>query len=282
MKNILKVMEEDWDLRAETNALVYANSSRKHWELNEFLAQGEKEVDLIIKDVVKVWGSVPKDKRMLEIGCGVGRQTRAFSKMFAEVYAIDVSNVMIAKAKQLNSDLKNVKFIKTNGQDFKNFSDNYFDFVYSQGTFEHISDKRVISSYFREIHRGLKIGGLFKIQLATHSNNKGWYFASGFIPVPVFIMNYLPFWLAKMPIELVKILEFLYTKVSHILSKVSGVPPFVGSVVTAVAVPPTNAQITQMIQNSNLTILELFQEEWHGEVLGRKYVVTWCLGQKKC
>jgi len=279
VKNILKVMEEDWDLRAETNALVYANSSRKHWELNEFFAQGEKEVNLFIKDVVKVWGSVPKDKRMLEIGSGIGRQTRAFSKMFAEVYALDVSNVMITKAKQLNSDLKNVKFIKTNGQDLRNFPDNYFDFVYSYGTFQHISDKRVISNYFREIHRVLKIGGLFKIHLAVHS--KGWYFASGFIPIPGFIMDYLPFWLAKTPIKLVKILEFLYTKVSHILSKVSGVPPFVGSVVTAVAVPPTNAQITQMIQNSDLSILELFQEELPEEGQGRKYVITWCLGQKK-
>ena len=277
MKNILKVMEEDWDLRAKTNTLVYVNSERKHWDLNEFLAQGKKEVDLFTKDVVKIWDSVPREKRMLEIGCGIGRQSRAFSEMFEEVNAIDISSNMIAKATELNSDLKNVKFIKTNGQDLKDFQDSYFDFVYSYGVFRHIPDKRIIYNYFQEIHRVLKRGGLFKIELDLHyTSNKGWYFASGFIPIPRLIIYRLPFWLAKMPMWLVKILEFLYTKVSHILSKITGVPPFVGSIATVQAMPLTKDEIAQMVQNSQLTLLNLYDE-----TLNEKLVSTWCLGKKE-
>jgi len=277
VKNILEVMEKDWDLRAETSALVYVQGGRKHWDLNEFLAQGKREVDLFTKDVLKIWGSAPKDKRMLEIGCGVGRQSRAFSEMFEQVYAIDISSNMITKATELNSDLKNVNFIKTSGQDLKDFRDNYFDFVYSYGVFQHIPDKRVVYNYFQEIHRVLKRGGLFKTQLVQQStSNKGWYFASGCIPVPNFIMNCTPFWLAKMPIWLVKILEFLYTKVSYILSKITGVPPFVGSTATFQLMPLTKDEIAQMVQDSQLTLLNLYDEP-----LNEKLVLTWCLGKKE-
>ncbi len=280
MKDILKVMEEDWDARAETNGLVYCDGVRKHRNLNDlnvFFAQGRKEVELFTKDVVTILGSIPKEKRVLEIGCGFGRHSRGFSKMFEEVYAIDISGNMITKATELNSDLKNVKFIKTNGQDLKDFQDNYFDFVYSYGVFHHIPDREITYNYFQEIHRVLKRGGLFKINISAHSTSKqGWHFASGFIPIPMFIILRLPFWLAKMPVWLVKILEFLYTKVSHILSKITGAPPFVGSLATDHVVPLINDQVKQMIQNSHLTLLDLYDE-----ALNEKFVNTWCLGRKE-
>lgn len=277
MKDIVKVMEEDWDARAETDALVYVNSERKHWDINEFFAPGTREIDLFTQDVVEIWGSIPKDKRMLEIGCGVGRQSRALSEMFEEVYATDISSNMISKAKELNSDLKNVKFIKTDGQDLRDFPDNYFDFVYSCYVFVHIPDKRIKYNYFQEIHRVLKRGGLFKIELAEHStSNKAWYFASGVIPIPSFIMSYLFYWLAKMPIRLIKILEFLYTKLSRALSKITGLPPFAGSIATAQVTPLTKDEIAEMVQNSRLTLLNLYDE-----TLNYKTVSTWCLGKKE-
>jgi len=277
VKNILEVMEKDWDLRAETNAPVYVYSRRKHWDLNEFLSEGKREVDLFTKDVLKIWDSAPKDKRMLEIGCGIGRQTRRFSEMFEEVYSIDISSKMITKATELNSDLKNVNFIKASGQDLKDFQDNYFDFVYSYGVFQHIPDKGIIYNYFQEIHRVLKKGGLFKTQLVQQStSNKGWYFASGFIPIPNFIINCIPSWLAKMPVWSVKTLEFLYTKVSHILSKITGVPPFVGSIATFQLTPLTKENIARMVQDSRLTLLNLYDEK-----LNEKLALTWCLGKKE-
>lgn len=268
------MIEEDWDVRAETNDLVYINGQRKHRDLNKLFAQGKQEVELFTKDVVEIWGSVPKDKRMLEIGCGIGRQSRALSEMFEEVYATDVSSNMITKAKELNSDLKNVKFIKTNGQDLRHFPDNYFDLVYSYAVFIHIPDRQIIGDYFREIHRVLKREGLFKVNHST--SNKGWYFASGFIPIPRFIINHLPFWLAKMPIWLVKIVGFLYAKVSDILSKVTGVLPFAGSIATIQGVSLTKDEIAEIVQNSHLTLLGLYDE-----TLNKKVVLSWCLGKKE-
>jgi len=193
---------------------------------------------------------------MLEIGCGIGRQTRGFSKMFAEVYGIDISGVMISKAKELNGHLKNVKMMKTNGLDLSDFPDNYFDFVYSYGTFQHISDYRVISSYIQEIQRVLKAGGLFKIHIAAHNvHNTFWAFAFGFIPVPSFIVNRLPFGVIDIYVRL--------------LSRAKGLP-HIGTRAT-VSVPA----LAKMGQGSGLTLLDFYEQK-----LYQNLVNTWCVGQK--
>ncbi len=267
MKNILKVMERSWDLLARENAPHFIDSERMNWNLDEFFAKGEREAGLFTDDVVKKWGSVPKGKRMLEIGCGIGRQTRGFSKMFGEVYAIDISNSMLTKAREFNSGLKNVKFIKTNGQDLRDFPDNYFDFVYSYGTFQHISDERLISGYFQEISRVLKIGGLFKIQLATHhAHHAFWSFAFGFIPVPSFIVDRLPFKIIDIYVHL----RSMVSMVSMVIPMVKGLPYVMSRTTVSVIA------LTEMAQNSHLTLLDFFEEE-----LQQKWVNTWCIGKKE-
>ncbi len=262
IQNILKVMEEDWDLRGKTNAPFFTCSKNALWDLNEYYTQGTREVDLFIKDVVGNWGLDPKGKRMLEIGCGIGRQTRGLSRMFAEVYGIDISNAMITKAKELNGHLKNVKFIKTNGQDLKDFPDDYFDFVYSFTVFQHIPDKRIISNYFQETYRVLKIGGLFKIHLHERLFIPNWSFAYGFIPIPYFIFSRLPYWILK-----------LYYAVP--LRKKGYRPTGIRAVWGSGSL--TRDELTQMLQDSHLTLLDLFEEESYQKSWDR-----WCVGQKKC
>ncbi len=229
---------------------------------------GGGEVNLFMKDVLERWGLEPKDKRMLEIGCGIGRQARSFSKMFGEVYATDISNVMITKAQELNKHLNNVKFIKTNGQDFKNFPDNYFDFVYSYAVFQHIPDKGLISNYFQEIHRVLKIRGLFKIQLYTRflpPPNKHWSFAFGFVPIPYHLIVYrLPSWLVK-----------VYWVSNDFLLRRKREPP-VGITTTALIRSLAKDKVRRMAQNSHLNILDLYEQE-----LYQKLINTWCVGKKE-
>lgn len=257
MKNILKVMERNFDL---INERFFAGEGRK-W--NKFFAEGERETGLFTQDVVKKWGLEPKGRRVLEIGCGFGRQTRGFSKMFGEVYAIDISSSALTKAREFNSDLKNVKFIKTNGQDLKDFPDDYFDFVYSYGVLQHIPDERLISNYFQEISRVLKIGGLFKIQLATDYVHRAFRpFVFGFIPVPSFIANHLPF-------KIIAIYRYIYKIYNRLLLMVIGIPHVVSrTTISATA-------LTEMVQISGLILLDLFQEE-----LYQKWVNTWCVGQR--
>ena len=45
------------------------------------------------------------------------------------------------------------------------YEDNYFDYVFSMLTFQHISSIDILKSYFNETYRVLKINGIFKFQI---------------------------------------------------------------------------------------------------------------------
>ena len=64
--------------------------------------------------------------------------------MFDEVWGLDVSGEMISQAMRLNHTFKNVKFVKGNGRDLTAFPDEFFDFIFSTITFQHIPEKRII------------------------------------------------------------------------------------------------------------------------------------------
>jgi len=189
-KRILSKMGKDWDARAREDAVGYIGREEKDWDENGLLEWGGKQAyDLTSEFFLrKVFN--PAGKRMLDIGCGIGHMERGFLEMFGEVWGSDVSGEMISKAVALNES-KNVKFVRSNGKDLSNFSDNFFDFVFSYRTLQHIPEKRIIFSYFSEIYRTLKPGGLFKIQLAIDS---GIAFMFGFIPVPRILFPFIPEW----------------------------------------------------------------------------------------
>jgi len=180
-------MERDWDMRAKQDAIQYVAGQYRG---EAFFEEGTKQAYQLCSTFFQKEGFQPEGKRMLDIGCGIGRLDRGFSQMFGEVWGLDVSGEMIAQAIELNRAFKYVKFVKGNGQDLSTFPDDFFDFVFSYITFQHIPEKRITLNYLSEIHRVLKSGGLFKIHL-----RKPWAgvaFAFGFVPIPRFIFPYIP------------------------------------------------------------------------------------------
>lgn len=103
-------------------------------------------------------------KRLLEIGCGVGRMTRHFAGRFAHVTAVDVSGEMIRKARELNGHLPNVRFEETSGTDLRAFPDASFDAVLSYIVFQHIPSRQIIYGYVDEALRVLRPEGSFFFQ----------------------------------------------------------------------------------------------------------------------
>ena len=73
-------------------------------------------------------GTDPKQMRVLEIGCGAGRVTRALAKVFGEIHAVDVSGEMIAEARRALADLSNVHLYRNNGKDLDVLPPLEFDF----------------------------------------------------------------------------------------------------------------------------------------------------------
>lgn len=61
------------------------------------------------------WGVLAAEMRVLEIGCGIGRLARALAPRVAAILALDVSESMVAIARQRCSDLAGVAIEQTDG-----------------------------------------------------------------------------------------------------------------------------------------------------------------------
>ncbi len=108
-----------------------------------------------------------KDKkvsRILDLGCGIGRNMIPLIESGFEVIGIDDSNEAIKilrsklKAKSLAAELKNAKF-----QNLP-FQDDFFDAIISVQTLNHGYEKDILAG-FSEVFRVLKPGGLIFLTL---------------------------------------------------------------------------------------------------------------------
>jgi len=167
----LAKMREDWDARARENAKHYVQTAQTEWSDEEFYASGEQTVaEEILTDMINICqGKEPKQMRVLEIGCGAGRVTRALANLFGEAYAVDVSGEMIAQAKMGLANHPNAQVFQNNGKDLSVLPEIGYDFAFSTIVFQHIPSKEVIETYVREVGRLLRPGALFKFQVQGYT-----------------------------------------------------------------------------------------------------------------
>ena len=98
----IRRMRRDWDQRARENARYYVVTGQDQWSDEEFYESGQVTLEEeILNDLGNVCqGMDPKDMRVLEIGCGAGRVTRALAGFFGQVYAVDISRHMVRQARR--------------------------------------------------------------------------------------------------------------------------------------------------------------------------------------
>ncbi len=170
-EQLLQKMQRDWDERARENARYYVATGKEDWTDEEFFASGRQTVaEEIQTDMINICqGKEPGSMRVLEIGCGAGRVTRALSELFGEVHAVDVSSEMIQRARHGLADRANAFLYQNNGKDLSIVPPLEFDFAFSTIVFQHIPSREVIYSYVGEVNRLLRRGGLFKFQVQGDS-----------------------------------------------------------------------------------------------------------------
>lgn len=168
----LEKMRQDWDQRARENARYYVNTATTEWTDDEFFASGEKTLaEQILNDMGNICQSKPPAKmRVLEIGCGAGRVTRALAKTFGEVHAVDVSGEMVQQAAAALKRYPNAFVYQNNGMDLSVVPDLEFDFAFSSIVFQHIPSREIIENYVCEVQRLLRPGALFKFQVQGDSS----------------------------------------------------------------------------------------------------------------
>ncbi|MDQ0272843.1 class I SAM-dependent methyltransferase [Cytobacillus purgationiresistens] len=100
--------------------------------------------------------------KVLELGCGPGRNALYFSELTCEVDAVDLSETSLKwateRAKEKGAD---IRFIQKNIFDLE-IGEGSYDIVYDSGCFHHIAPHRKMS-YIDLVSKALKPGGHFAI-----------------------------------------------------------------------------------------------------------------------
>ncbi|HYA17282.1 MAG TPA: class I SAM-dependent methyltransferase, partial [Bryobacteraceae bacterium] len=159
-------MRADWNERAREDAHYYVAFGRRDQDNEEFFATAADVVRELEAELKRFPADVPAaSRRALEIGCGPGRLMRPMSRHFGEIHGIDVSDEMVARARENLRDIPHAHPRAASGSDLAMFPDEHFDFVYSYAVFQHIPSAEVVFSYLRETVRVLKPGGLAHLQI---------------------------------------------------------------------------------------------------------------------
>jgi len=116
---------------------------KKYTDRNDWL--GDEEWDNMY---IQTWGrtklqinslildSLPKDIRILEVGCNFGAQLRGFQRMgFNNLYGVELQEYAVVKSKER---FKNLNIIQASGFELP-FKEGYFDLVCTNGVLIHIS-----------------------------------------------------------------------------------------------------------------------------------------------
>ncbi len=172
MAVLAQQMRRDWDRRSRENALHYVNTQQEAWDESEFFSTGEQNVqDQILSDLERICGvRDPRSMRALEIGCGVGRMTRALASVFGEVHGVDVSKEMVQRARRYLQTTSNAHVHRNSGCDLRALKNLEFDFAFSFIVFQHVPSRDIIDNYVAEVGRRLVPGALFKFQVQGYES----------------------------------------------------------------------------------------------------------------
>lgn len=153
----------DWDDLATVDplwAVLSVDAMRNGgWDLHEFFATGEAEVEQILATAAQI-GRPKRHRRALDFGCGVGRLTRALAGRFGETVGVDISKRMTQMARELNPDLTFVTADEPPAGDF--------DLVLANLVLQHLPNQALARECMRRLIEATRSDGLVVFQLPTH------------------------------------------------------------------------------------------------------------------
>lgn len=112
------------------------------------------------KDLIKKFIELlPQNPKILDAGCGAGKDSKVFNELGIGVTGIDLSKGLINEAKRRNPT---VNFIEGN---FLNtpFNNNYFDGIWAHASLVHLETINNVKKALNEFYRVLKVGGILHI-----------------------------------------------------------------------------------------------------------------------
>lgn len=146
----LKTSRKFWEEKAAENAAWYISSygSYHNRDMDSFWQSG----NTIWADLKRETGYVPKATDVaVDIGCGIGRLTRAMAQEIGHVHGFDISRNMLEEARRLG--LPNVTFHESEGNSLRPLPDKSCDLVLAYNVLQHMPSTEVLRQYLCEMTR---------------------------------------------------------------------------------------------------------------------------------
>lgn len=156
--------------------------SNKKVGTKEYFDEVEKK-KYFVEPHIPIFAEFPrwKNKKVLEVGCGIGTDAKNFCEAGADYTGMDLSQKSVnltqqrlkeykLKGKVVCGDVEDCLFLS------KNFIREGYDLVYSFGVLHHIPN---ISNAISNIHILLKPGGIFKMMVYAKQSWKYWKIKEG-------------------------------------------------------------------------------------------------------
>ncbi|MFO0703671.1 MAG: methyltransferase domain-containing protein [Patescibacteria group bacterium] len=148
------------NLNIEITKITYNNNAAKYFEKQQPISATQSDIDKYIS-------LLPQTPKVLDLGCGVGRDSEYFCQKGCQVTGIDFSEEMLCLAK------KNVKKAKFEIRDIRNidYPQSEFDGVWAMASLLHISYAD-IGNVFKNVSRILKVNGIFFVSVMEGKSQK--------------------------------------------------------------------------------------------------------------
>ncbi|MGH9184722.1 MAG: class I SAM-dependent methyltransferase [Acidimicrobiales bacterium] len=155
-------MRRFWDERARENAAWYVDTTLSYDDpdMERFFANGRIVVE---EALLKAPVQPERHEVALEIGPGLGRICAALADHFDRVIGLDVSEEMMARARDHVTDPR-IDFLVGDGVTLQPVDDASIDFVTSFTVLQHLTSTDLVLGYFREAARVLRPGGVLALQ----------------------------------------------------------------------------------------------------------------------
>jgi SAM-dependent methyltransferase len=165
----VEAMRSDWEQRAQADMLYSIDAQKRDWAVTDFYARGPVLVAEHVDPVLARLGIDPSGRRVLEIGCGVGRLFAGLADRFGDVCGIDISPTMIEKGRA-QCPVK-ATWLLGDGASLDGVDSSSVDHVLAFEVFGHLPRLEFIHAYLRESWRVLRPGATFQVQLRERSDS---------------------------------------------------------------------------------------------------------------
>lgn len=162
----LEELKKTWEGRASSDPMFYIDTDVVDGDSKAFFENGEKDVARFVDPFIVKNDWDASALTALDLGCGMGRLSRALGRRFKSVHGFDISETMIAQAKAcLSPEENHIHYFHTQGDNLKEAETASIDFVFSFIVLQHVPTAQIVLNYFKEFNRVLSPQGKALVQV---------------------------------------------------------------------------------------------------------------------